>query len=253
MFKFVLGFLLISSAHATMVISDVDDTLKITNSGSATDATWNGFFEKHVFPGMPELYKAWSSEKTTIHFVTGSPGIVRKNIIAMLKNNKITYATLITRPNLLESTYKFKMRAISRLMEASPLEQVVLIGDDVSHDHLVFRDLNEKFPGRVLASYIRPVKNRAGLEGQIPYVTAYDVVTNEVAEGRMGLLDYGVVMAAVLTGSKTRLFPKFTWCPTELDGTTLPTESSTYLGAQQVEDHIESICRGRRSDSKKDN
>lgn len=243
-----LALLIATQANALMIISDVDDTIKITNSGSVIDATWSGVFKNEVFPGMPELYRAWNSPATQIHFVTGSPTLIKEKIKDLLSFHKITYASLTTRNNLLESTYKYKMREISKIMDRDLLEQVVFIGDDVSHDHTVFADLSAKYPGRVLASYVRPVKNRPGLDEQVPYVTAFDVATSELAAGRVGLLDYGRITAAVMTGPKERLFPKFTWCPTELEGTNLPTESSTYLGAQQVEDHIESICRGRQSD-----
>lgn len=236
--------LVLSSAHAALVISDVDDTIKITNSGSLVDAAWSGVFKKEVFPGMPELYRAWGKQHK-IYFVTGSPTIIRDRIQDLLREHKVRYERLVTRSNILERTYSYKLHAISRIMEAQPTEQVVLVGDDVSADHEVFKALDEKFPGRVLVSYVRPVRNRPALAGQVPYVTAYDINTTELAAGRIGLVDYGVITAAVMVGAPEKLLPPFAWCPTELDGTLLPTESSSHLGAQQVEDRVEEICRGR--------
>lgn len=249
MFKYILPILLIGQAHATLIISDVDDTIKITNSGSIVDATWSGLFKDKVFPGMPELYRAWGNTENKIHFVTGAPSVIRGKIRSLLAHHKVPYESLTTRGNILEGNYSYKMKAISRIMKASPEEQVVLIGDDVSQDHNVFAAIAKKFPNRVAASYIRLVKNRTLPEGLIPYVSAYDVVTTEVESARLNLIDYGVVTTAVMTGPKERLMPSFAWCPTEMEGTLLPTESSRYVGAQQVEDRIEEICRDSRSDS----
>ena len=244
MLKYLIPLLIVGQAHGALIISDVDDTIKITNSGSLVDAAWSGVFTKDVFPGMPEMYRAWG-EQNKIYFVTGAPTLISGRISELLREHNVTYESLTTRSNILERTHSYKMRAISRIMDRAPNEQVILIGDDVSADHLVFQDLAEKYPGRILAAYVRPVKNRAALENQIPYVTAYDIATTELREQRLGIVQYGRITAAVMTGDAAKLFPKFTWCPKELDGSALPTENSTHLGAQQVEDRIESICRGR--------
>lgn len=248
MFKYLLPILLIGHAHASLIISDVDDTIKITNSGSIIDATWSGLFLNRVFLGMPETYRAWG-KKNKIHFVTAAPSVLTKKIKSLLTHHKVPYESLTTRRNLLESHFPYKMKAISRIMDASPDELVVLIGDDVSQDPTVFAALDKKYPGRVSASYIRLVKNLSLPEGLIPYVSAHDIASTEVSEGRLNLIDYGIITTAVMTGPKDRLIPDFAWCPTEMDGTNLPTESSTYIGAQQVEDRIEGLCRESRSGS----
>lgn len=251
MLSIFFALLFSTQAHAYMVISDVDDTVKITNSGSTTQAAWSGLFKKDVFPGMPEMYRAWAAEGAQLHFVTASPTLIRGKIRELLAHHKIPVASLTLRGNLLESKLHFKVREISRIMDKFPSEDVVLVGDDVGKDPEVFVALKAKYGARVLVSYVRPVQARDALEGNIPYVTAFDVASEERAMGRLDFLTMGRITLAVMTADKSKLFPRFTWCPVEIDNTGLPTDSSSELGAEKVEDFIETLCRERQSDSEK--
>lgn len=248
MLSLLLTLFLSTPAHAYMVISDVDDTVKITNSGSTAQAAWSGLFKKDVFPGMPETYRAWSADGAQLHFVTASPTLIRGKISELLAHYNIQAASLTLRANLFESKLKYKVREISRIMDRFPSEDVVLVGDDVGQDPEVFAALKEKYGARVLVSYIRPVRAREALPGLIPYVTAFDIASEERALGRLNFIEMGRITLAVVKGEKTKLFPKFAWCPQELDGTGLPTDTSNEIGAEKVEIFIEGICRGRQSE-----
>ena len=249
MLSILFAFIFTTQAKAYMVISDVDDTVKITNSGSTTQAAWSGLFKKDVFPGMPEMYRAWSSEGAQLHFVTASPALVRGKIIELLNHHQIAAASLTLRGNLFESKFKYKVREISKIMDRFLAEDVILVGDDVGQDPEVFVALKAKYGNRILVSYVRPVQARDALAGNIPYVTAFDIASEERALGRLDFLTMGRITLAVVKGDKTKLFPKFAWCPLEIDDTGLPTDSSSELGAEQVELFIETLCRERRSDS----
>ena len=247
MITLLLTLWLSTPAHAYLVISDVDDTVKITNSGHTLQSAWSGLFKEDVFPGMPEIYRAWANDGATLHFVTASPTLIRPKMRELLQHHRIPFASLTLRGNLLESKLKYKVCEISRIMERSPHDEVVLVGDDVGQDPEVFAALVAKYPGRVRASYIRPVKNRAALAGQIPYVTAFDIASDERFQGRLGADAIAHTTVAVLTGNAWKLIPKFAWCPRELDGSEFPTERSPYAIAERIEEHVERICRERRS------
>ncbi len=249
MFALLLTFFLSTPAEAYMVISDVDDTVKITNSGSTTQAAWSGLFKKDVFPGMPEMYRAWSAEEAQLHFVTASPTLIRGKINELLAHYNIQAASLTLRGNLFESKLKYKVREISKIMDRFPSEDVILVGDDVGQDPEVFAALKEKYGARILVSYIRPVRAREALPGLIPYVTAFDIASVERSMGRLNFIEMGRITLAVVKGDKTKLFPKFAWCPQEIDDTGLPTDSSSELGAEKIEIFIETLCRERQSDS----
>lgn len=248
--KYLLPLLLFTSqAQALMVVSDVDDTFKITNSASAVDAAWAGLFKKNVFAGMPELYRSWKAQGAQLYFVTGSPTLIAGRIRSLLASSGVSYDGLRTRGNLSEGNLSFKVRTISALMDAQPDEQVVLLGDDVDKDPEVLSALAQKYPGRVIGSYIRPVRHRASLVEQIPYVTAFDIAAAELQRGRLTEAQVSEVQQEILSAPSKRLFPSFVWCPTDLAGTMLPTETTAAPGAEAVKERVESICRGRQSGS----
>lgn len=249
MLSLLFALIFTTQAHAYMVISDVDDTVKITNSGSTTQAAWSGLFKKDVFPGMPEAYRAWSAEGAQLHFVTASPTLIRSKIKELLTHYQIPVASLTLRGNLFESKLHYKVREISKIMDRFSSEDVILVGDDVGQDPEVFAALKEKYGARVLVSYIRPVRAREALPGIIPYVTAFDIASEERAQGRLNFIEMSRITLAVVKGDKTKLFPRFAWCPLEIDDTGLPTDSSSELGAEKVEIFIETLCRERQSDS----
>ena len=252
MMSLLLTLFLTTSAHAYMVISDVDDTIKITNSGDALQGAWRGLFTKDVFPAMPELYKAWAKDGATLHFVTASPSLLEKKIKELLAHYEVPYATLVLRRNIFESKLKYKVRSISQIMDRYPEEEVVLVGDDVGQDPEVFQELQKLYPGRVLSIYIRPVEARDIPLDQIPYVTTFDIVNEEHQERR---LSYSMMLNTarlVVAGDASKLFPKFAWCPTDLSGTRLPTERSPFVTAYAVKARIEMICRARLSEMQND-
>lgn len=245
MFSLLLSILLSTSAHAYLVISDVDDTIKITNSGNTAQAAWSGLFKNDVFPGMPEIYRAWAEDGAELHFVTASPNVLNGKIKQLLQHHKVPAKSLTTRKNLLESKLQYKTRVISQLMDQYPHEAVVLVGDDVGQDPEVFELISQKYRDRVLTSYIRPVKARRSPAGLVPYVTAFDIASHERREGRLGAEIIVRATIAVLTGEASKLLPKFTWCPKEIDNTGLPTDTSPYAAAERIEERVEKICQGR--------
>ncbi|MBY0515728.1 MAG: DUF2183 domain-containing protein [Bacteriovoracaceae bacterium] len=257
MFKLLLlSSLFISQmAQAYIVISDVDDTLKITNSGSSVQAGWNGLFKKDVFAAMPELFKAWSDDGAKIYLVTASPKLVKHKMLELLRYHHIQYESLTLKSNLFESKLKYKVRELSRILDLNPQEDAVLIGDDVGQDPEIFEAIEQKYGKRILVKYVRPVKNRSLFAGDIPYITAFDIASEESMSGRLladgdsnSTPDTLEKIAAVISqANASKVIPVFAWCPSDLSTTGLPTESSPYSIAQDVEDKVESLCRERQS------
>ena len=245
--KIILTFCLLLSfnSYAYLIISDVDDTIKITNSGNLWQAAWRGAFTTDVFPGMIDIYKSWGNDGAKIYFVTASPSILRGKINQLLHSFEVPHERLITRLNVFESKLEYKVREFSKIIDSHPHEAVILVGDDVGQDPEVFVEIENRYPNRVLASYVRPVKNRAALSFQIPYVTSFDIATNERREGRMESDIISKTAVATLVGDETKLFPEFTWCPKDIRSTSLPIVSSPHVIAWNIMDRINRICGSR--------
>jgi hypothetical protein len=243
----LLTVLISFSSHAYLVISDVDDTIKITNSGNLLQAAWRGVFTQDVFSGMSEIYKSWAADGAQIHFVTASPTILRNKIIQLLDYHKIQYATLTTRNNILMSKYRYKIERMVAIIDANPDQDVVLIGDDVGDDPEVFAELIRYYGQRILAVYVRPVRARELLVDQIPYITAYDIAITERKSERMGFDIVAKTAAAALTGEALKLMPEFTWCPSDLSQVDLPITQRPNAIGRRIISRIEKICGERQS------
>ncbi|MCC5915356.1 MAG: DUF2183 domain-containing protein [Balneolaceae bacterium] len=160
------------------VISDVDDTVKVTEiPAGAQIVIRNTFFKEYTAAeGMAEMYREW--EDATFHYVSGSPWqlylplskflfdeadfpegsfhmkTVTKNMrsISTWRNMR----DLITDENM---TYDQKITQISLIFEHFPGREFILVGDSGERDPEVYRIIKERFPDQVKEIIIRDVIN----------------------------------------------------------------------------------------------
>jgi phosphatidate phosphatase APP1 len=244
--KILLAIILLTPAlswSSFIVISDVDDTVKITNTVNLRRGIWRGVFSSAVFAGTPELYGAWNEQAHGIYFVSASPKIVHNKIQRMFRRHNIPFSELFTRTKLREDKFDFKVRVITEIVQRYPRFDIVLIGDDIDLDPEVYSEIERRFPEQVVVTYIRPVRRRDKPYHHVPYLTAIDVAFNEKNEGRINDEDFAEVLGAVLEDRRRRIFPRFLWCPTNISNTNLPLR---LLIDNVVIERIETICLRRR-------
>lgn len=213
--KLILGILIsFNSLAGVTVISDLDDTIKITNAGSIGEASINIFSDK-VFTGMPEFLKAARSYSDSLHVVSAGPKLIKKTVERLLRHNNIQAESVNLRNVTKEGKLEFKVRTIIDLMDKSPNE-VILLGDDVDLDPEVFDEVKKQRPTRVSAAYIHMVKNRAISAEHIRYWTSLDLALRENMAGRMDSEGVEEVLTSLNNETKLkRVFPKFAHCPKE--------------------------------------
>lgn len=161
------------------VISDIDDTVKITElpAGSRI-VTRNTFFKEYApAPGMSYFYNQW--ENASFHYVSGAPWQLYNPLSRFLFDDNQGYPTgsmhmknvrknffnlsswrdlhqLITNENV---TFDQKIGQISTLIQTFPERTFILVGDSGEKDPEVYREIKERYPGQVLEIYIRDVVN----------------------------------------------------------------------------------------------
>jgi hypothetical protein len=209
-------------------------------------AAWNGAFSQRVFAGMPHFLRETASEREALYILTGSPPIVRGRVQKLLRDNQISVNGLILRPDLREAALVYKTRELAKLMARHSEAEWVFVGDDVDSDPEAYQRMAERNPGKVLAIYIRPVRNRPLPAGQISYLSAYDIALSETLAGRLSIVALHAVGEAVVASPASRLLPRFTWCTTTM-GQEFATASSTEPLAEQIEEKLEGACQARRS------
>lgn len=197
------------------LISDLDDTIKISNTESKLSTVYRGLFRSSAFAGMAELYfEILKHQESKFYIVSSSPPAIRKKILYFLKKNRFPAADIQLRDWIRESNIpKYKLQAISELVEMSSTK-VILVGDDTEHDAKVFAQVYKKYPEKILARYIHVITGDPVPEGSIPFFTAFDLACAELASKRLTNEQVLRVGEAVLRVEKnSRLIPKFSLKP----------------------------------------
>ena len=197
------------------VISDIDDTIKISEiPAGAKVVVRNTFFKEYAgAPLMKEMYDEW--EDATFHYVSGSPWQLYRSLSNFLvgdagfpegtfhmknaRKNPLTISTwsdltaFVTNEML---TYEQKVSQISQLFDHFPDRKFILVGDSGELDPEVYRNIEENYPDQVKEIYIRDVvnardKNPDRLSGMtvIPAPTIYRL--NERIEEIEDLIEAG--------------------------------------------------------------
>lgn len=162
------------------VISDVDDTAKITEIPAGSSIVIRNTFYKEfsAAPGMAERYQNFG-EDVFFHYVSGAPWQLFRSLSEFLFGEEAgfpggTFHMKSVTKNLLsmstwrdlqelvlneDVTFDQKVSQISQIFEHFPRRRFILVGDSGEADPEVFREIRRLYPGQVQEIYIRDVVN----------------------------------------------------------------------------------------------
>ncbi|HVF66856.1 MAG TPA: phosphatase domain-containing protein [Pyrinomonadaceae bacterium] len=157
------------------VISDIDDTIKITEVPAGKSIVLRNTFLRDYVPveEMIGRYRAYPGD-VMFHYVSGSPWQLHKLLGEFVKGNfpEGAFHMKDVRKNLLmheswqdfvnfsrgdEATKEQKLEQIRRIMRAFPGRKFILYGDSGEQDPQVFRRIKREFPEQVIEIHIRDV------------------------------------------------------------------------------------------------
>lgn len=160
------------------VVSDIDDTIKVTEVPGDKDVVLKNTFCRPfvALSGMIERYRALGD--AAFHYVSGGPWQLYEPLCAFIAGAGFPVGTfhlnyfpknflsMDTRSLLIDSicgslsrTYDHKVEQITRLMERFPEREFILVGDSGELDVEVYRRIRELFGARVREIWIRDVIN----------------------------------------------------------------------------------------------
>lgn len=150
------------------VISDIDDTIKITEVRDHPALLRNTFLrEFQPVPGMAEFYGTLArSNLAAFHFVSGSPWQLYASLADFTRANGFPPGTFHLRPfrwkdrsvfSLLGDPEEYKLAAIKPLLQRLPNRRFFLIGDSGERDPEVYGELARRHPRQVARILIRDV------------------------------------------------------------------------------------------------
>ncbi|HJT34510.1 MAG TPA: phosphatase domain-containing protein [Pirellulales bacterium] len=149
------------------IISDIDDTIKVTGVGNHRVVLQNTFLRTfEPVPGMPELYRRWAAAGAVFHYVTASPWQLYPPLdefraaagfpagsfeMQMFRFKDRTAFNLLTSPD------ELKRPAIEALLTTWPGRRFVCVGDSGQRDPEMYAALARKHPEQIARIYIRNV------------------------------------------------------------------------------------------------
>ena len=152
------------------VISDIDDTLLVTQATSLLKMMRLTLLESSesrvAFPGVAAFYEALHDGTNPFFYVSSSPWNLYEFLQDFMRLKGIVSGPLLLRDFGLDEDkfiagphLEHKLEQIRRVMDRFPTLPFVLVGDSGQHDPEVYSRIVEAYPGRVLAVYIRDVSD----------------------------------------------------------------------------------------------
>ena len=174
------GTAVLVPAQGLTVVSDMDDTIKVTDVRNIAEAKANTFVRPYrAVAGMPELYAAWQGAhgpRIHFHLVSAGPWQLHEPLRRFTREAGFPDFTWdmrsvdLTEPaTLIQETvrpdpqrlYAFKVGRIRALVKRLPQRHFVLVGDSGERNPEAYAAIAAEYPERIDAVYIRDVTGEA--------------------------------------------------------------------------------------------
>jgi phosphatidate phosphatase APP1 len=148
------------------VVSDIDDTIKISNVLDRDALLRATFLEPfRAAPGMAAWYRELAERPgTSFHYLSASPMQLYPALAAFVRREgfpdgsfHLRETTSWTAIFATDDSGTHKMHVLSRLLAESPQRQFILVGDSGERDPEIYADIARAHPERILAIHIRDV------------------------------------------------------------------------------------------------
>jgi hypothetical protein len=247
----ILGALLVSlpamAGGAIRVVSDIDDTAKISNAQSVPALLLNSLFSDRAFSGMKELYSSFAYERSyEFDYLSAAPFFWKPVIGDFLWDNGFPKGDVHVRsPFKSESRIDFKKRVLKELLVRYPDDSFIYVGDDGQQDVQAYDEIYRFAAGRILAIYIRKIANKPLPPSEYPFLTSFDIARTENMMGRLDTFETAPVALAVISEQRDqRLIPRFSYCPAKKPYRFSDPKVEEWN--DRVSKRVQDICKKRR-------
>jgi hypothetical protein len=150
------------------VISDIDDTIKITEVLRRHECLRNTFLEPFKpVPGMAEAYEAWAGKPGVLfHYVSASPWQLYFPLKEFVQSNGFPHGVFELKTfrlkdrtfmSLFESPEIYKLHTIEPMLKQFPKRHFVLVGDSGERDPEAYAALARRYRAQVSHIFIRNI------------------------------------------------------------------------------------------------
>ncbi len=161
--------LFVVSPQGLSVISDIDDTIKMTEATSRREMLANTFLRPfEVVEGMAPLYQHWQRLGCDFHYVSSSPWQLYAPLAELCEASDFPAGSMHLRYFRVRDEMFKRFRPVRRnnkvgiivgILKRLPQRKFVLVGDSGEKDPEIYRFLAKRFPDRISAVLIRNLKS----------------------------------------------------------------------------------------------
>lgn len=181
------GAALVVPAHGVSVISDIDDTIKLSQVRDRHTLLLNTFTRAfEAVPGMAERYRELGAgnDAMRFHYVSSSPLQLYPPIADFLRDAGFPAGSVHLRETTSvraivtgDGSRRHKHAAIERLLTDFPQRRFVLVGDSGEADPEIYAEVARRHPQQVIAIAIRNVSDETVEAAR--YVQTYKGIPRE--------------------------------------------------------------------------
>lgn len=153
--------------RGTLVVSDIDDTIKVTEVLDRRAMVKNTFYRPfRAVPGMAAAYRKWAGQGAVVFYLSASPWQLWPDLGAFIEQAGFPAGAVSLRDfrlkdssltEFLGSSAGYKTETIEGLLKRFPKRSFVLVGDSGEKDPMIYGDIYRKHPKRIRHIFIRNV------------------------------------------------------------------------------------------------
>ncbi|MGA1842252.1 MAG: phosphatidate phosphatase App1 family protein [bacterium] len=152
------------------VISDIDDTIKISNVLDKKELVRNTFLRLYrPVQGMSALYQQWASKGVVFHYVSGSPWQLYEPLSDFVQQNNFPQGSFHLKylrlkdssviEFLVSDQEAYKIEHIQNIIGRFPKRRFILVGDSGEKDPEIYTRIAKLYPQQIQAICIRDAGN----------------------------------------------------------------------------------------------
>ena len=161
------GNVFLCHPEGVSVISDIDDTIKVSNVHDKKQLLRRTFLEPfEAVSGMSATYRRWAAAGAQFHYVSASPWHLYEPLSSFLRQERFPNGTFHLKrfrvkdasvTNLFADPVAYKQSVIENLLTTFPDRQFLFVGDSGEKDPEVYGLIARKYPRQIVTILIRDV------------------------------------------------------------------------------------------------
>lgn len=232
-----------------IVISDIDDTLKMSHVTKTSGMATRAFMTSITFKGMPELMQEISKSKkfSNFYYVSSAPEkLMKRSHTKFITSNSYPLGMLVLRKD--ESSETHKLNSIRNILEKEQPDEVLLFGDNGELDSEIYEQIESEFPSIKFTVFIHHVYDKNAQTGQHSFTTAVEPLLSLIDQKILGMSSYllanklanEIVNESEMGRFDVQYFPHFMTCKNY--NWSLATRDLRVLQYQKLIEKIEARC-----------